>query len=83
MRIIIYTKKLKIGQKNNLKKIHHSKNLKDSELGANTKWHDAYFQVEKKYFEKSKLNYKMQHIHTDEEDGVINLKSKSSNPQNI
>ncbi len=46
--------------------------------------HDAYFQVEKKNIKKkSKLNYKMQHIHIKEEDGVINLKPKSSYPQNI
>jgi hypothetical protein len=30
----------------------------------------------KKYSKKSKLNYKIQHIYTNEEDGVINLKSK-------
>ncbi len=32
---------------------------------------------------KFKFNYKIQHIHTNEEDDVINLKSKSSHPQNI
>jgi hypothetical protein len=37
----------------------------------------------KKILKKSKLNYKIQHIYTNEEDNVINLKSKSSYPQNI
>jgi hypothetical protein len=43
-------------------------------------WHDAYCQVEKKSKIEFKFNYKIQHIHTNEEDDVINLKSKSSHP---
>jgi hypothetical protein len=45
-------------------------------------WHDAYCQIEKISKIQFKFNYKIQHIHTNEEDDV-NLKSKSSHPLNI
>lgn len=32
---------------------------------------------------RSNFSYKIQHIHANEEDDVINLKSKFSHPQNI
>lgn len=84
MWIIIEIKKLKIDQKTNLKNIHHSKNSKDSQLSANVTWHDAYSPVETKKYSKKNPNWIIRcNIYINEEDGVINLESKSSYPQNI
>jgi CTP synthase (UTP-ammonia lyase) len=60
------------------------KKFDSSLLGTNVTWHDAYCQVKENISTiRSKFNYNMQNKHTNEKNDDMNLKSKSSHPQNI
>ncbi len=60
-----------------------SKIFEDSQLGTNVTWNDAYCQIEKKILKIWSNSIKMQHIHSNEEENVIDLKPKFSLPLNI
>ncbi len=60
------------------------KKSESSLLGTHVTWHDAYCQVKENISTiRSKFNYNMQNKYTNERNDDMNLKSKSSHPQNI